>query len=362
MDRTRLEAYLARRLAEQVAITSLAQSFPGLSRETWLVGLRRGAPGRERADGVVVRVDAPGGPVVPVPLETEWRVYERLAARTAVPVPPPLWFDRAPEPTDGRPLFVRGLVEGSTLLPGLTDDTPEAARRRRAVAFEHAEKLALVHRVDWRAAGFDEFMDVPESAEDAPRRELQRWWVVWEDVRTNAFPLVTEALHWFEAHLPARAPRVCLCKGQNGIGEEIWRDDRIVALCDWELAHLGDPCHDLALSQGMLKLWDRDEILAHYEAAAGFRLPPENVAWYLVWNAFMSLLALNHGLRSFLDGRNRRLPRATLGFGKAKVYEHLLAAILDRDLYAAADLVLAGQPNPYHTRKVAGGRDASTVA
>src|SRR4029077_15832129 len=89
----------------------------------------------------------------------------------------------------------------------------------------------------------------------------------------------------------------------SDLGEEIWRDDRIVALCDWELANIGDPCQDLALSQGMLKLWDRDKLVAHYESVAGFSLPSGNIDYYIVWNAFKSMLSLNNGLNSFLDGR-----------------------------------------------------------
>jgi hypothetical protein len=96
-------------------------------------------------------------------------------------------------------------------------------------------------------------------------------------------------------------------------------------------------------------------VIAHYQQAAGFELPAENIAFYIVWNAFKSLLVLNNGLRSFLNGQNARLPRATLGFGKVKVYEHLLGSILDMDLEQAADFILKGQPNPYHSRKVAGG-------
>ena len=354
MDQKRLEVYLASKLAEPVRITSLTQAFPGLSRETWLVRLSRGSEKAGKDDGVVVRADTPGGPFVPVPLYFEWQVFDHLA-RTSIPVARPLWFDADPDVTDGRPLFVRELVEGNTLLPGLADDSDEAADRRRRVALEHADQLAAVHRLDWRAHGFDSFMEVPASAEDAPRMELMRWWTIWEEVRTAAFPVITEVLNWFEDHLPERAAAVCLCKGQNGIGEEIWRDDKIVALSDWELAHIGDPCHDLALSQGMLKLWDRDKLIAHYERVVGFSLPPGNLDFYIVWNAFKSMLILNNGLRFFLSGEYPRLARATLGYGKVKVYEHLLSKILDMDLAEAAAFIMQGQPNPYHNKKVAGG-------
>ena len=198
-------------------------------------------------------------------------------------------------------------------------------------------------------------MDVPESAEDAPRRELARWRRVWTEVRSAPFAIVSEALNWFEDHLPTRAATVSLCKGQNGIGEEIWRDDKIVALCDWELANIGDPCQDLALSQGMLKLHGREAIIAHYESVAEFRLPRANIDYYIVWNAFKSMLALNNGLRSFLSAQSRQLARVTLGYSKVKLYEHLLGDIIRMNVKEAADYVLRGQPSPYHHRKVAGG-------
>jgi len=354
VDAERLAPYLSDKLGEPVRITAMSRAFPGLSRETWLIRLAQGSQTASKEAGVVVRADSPGGPFVPIPLSFEWQVYVQLA-RTPVPVAKPLWFDASPQITEGRPLFVRELVEGATLLPGLSDDTPEAAERRRRIAFEHAEKLAALHCIDWRAYGFGSFMDVPESAEAAARRELAHWRSVWRQVRTAPFPVVTEALHWFEEHLPRHAAHVSLCKGQNGIGEEIWRDDKIVAFSDWALANIGDPCQDLALSQGMLKLWDRAEIIAHYERAAGFRLPPENIAFYLVWNAFKSLLVLNNGLRGLLSGQQLALARATLGYGKVKVYEHLLGAILDMDLEQAAEFIVQGQPNPYHNKRVAGG-------
>ena len=76
MDRSRLEAYLATRLGEPVRVATVAQAFPGLSRETWLVTLSRGTGSAASEWGVVIRVDAPGGPFVPVLLSYEWQVYE----------------------------------------------------------------------------------------------------------------------------------------------------------------------------------------------------------------------------------------------------------------------------------------------
>src|SRR5258705_8472879 len=190
MDRGRLERYLSGRLGDEVRIPSLSQAFPGLSRETWLVRLDRGRAGAAIEQGLVVRADSAGGPFPPVSLEYEYQVYAHLA-RTEIPVARPLWFDASPEPSDGRALFVREMVEGSTLLPGLGDDTDAAALRRKRVGIEHMENLARLHRLDRRTPGFASFMQGPDAAQDAPRRELMQWWRVWERVRTAPLPVVT---------------------------------------------------------------------------------------------------------------------------------------------------------------------------
>jgi aminoglycoside phosphotransferase (APT) family kinase protein len=354
MNENALAAYLGSRFGEPVAVKALKQAFPGMSRETWLVETLRGKAGAERPENLVVRVDPPGGSIVPVTLEFEWGVYERLN-RTEIPVARALWFDAQPELTQGRPLFVRTMVDGVTYPPGLQANTPEGAERRKRVVLEYVEKMALVHRLDWKHYGFDQIMEAPTSLEEAIRAELRRWWKVWDAVKTEPFPIITEVLYWFEEHLPPRAAAVTLCKGQTGIGEEIWRDDKLVAFSDWELAHIGDPFQDLAQGQGMLNMWDRKKILAHYERCVGFSVPEENIAYYSVWQMFIALLMLNAGLRAFLNGSNDRLARATLGMGKVKVYEHMLGSILDMDVEEAADLCLNRQPNPYHDRKVSGG-------
>ena len=346
MDAGRLESYLRTKMGE-VRIARLMRSFPGLSRETWLVWFEGG-------DGVVVRAEPPGGGIVPTPFAFEWRVYEALGP-TVVPVAEPLWYDADPEPTDGRPLFVRRLVEGDTYLPGLHDDTAEAAARRRAVAHEHAGKLALLHTLDWRAAGFGAFVPAPASAADAVRHEVETWSAIWHEVKSEPFPAVTEALGWLEARLPKAGAALSLCKGNNGIGEEIWRDDKIVAFSDWELTSIGDPCYDWAMSQGMMDLWHRDRILAYYESLTGFSLPAENFTFYRVWDIFKSMCALNAGLRAFLSGENRSLARATLGFGKSRLFEHLLGQIVEMDtMDEAAAFVLQWRKNPYHDPRISG--------
>lgn len=334
MDPRVVSAYLSERLGEPTDVRSLRQTFPGQSRETWLV--------RTAARGLVLRLDPPGGGVVPFPLRREWEIYVRLAP-SPIPVGEPLWFDDGCELSDGRPLFVRELVEGDTDVPGLNDPGPEGAALRERVAKEHAEKLAALHTLDWKRYGFDEVLDAPASTAEAGRFELETWRTIWDEVRTSPFPAITRALYWLEDRLPKGAARVSLLKGNNGLGEEIWRDATIVALSDWELASLGDPVQDWAFSQGMLRLWDEEKTLRHYEQAAGFEIARESLAFWRVWTVFKALCCVHAGLRGFLDGRDPRVALPAMGMGGAKVGEHVLAMLTQMELEPAAQMLASMQ-------------------
>jgi len=108
LDAGFLERYLPGRLeCEAVAVTEVVKFPRGSSRETWFVAcdaLRGGAREHHR---LVIRRDFPGGSVCPMPLRTEFDVYDRLK-RSPVPVAEVLWFeDDADALEGGRPLYVR---------------------------------------------------------------------------------------------------------------------------------------------------------------------------------------------------------------------------------------------------------------
>lgn len=348
IDLDSLQAYFAARLGSDVQVTRFKRTFPGISRETFLVWTDEG--GAE--GGYVFRTDALGGPICPVPLEYEYRIIAGLWP-TAVPVAEPLWFDGACDLVEGRPAMVRRMVDGSNDIPGLYDEGADAAARRQRVALEHAEKLAMLHTLDLDACGFSAFVEMPASASDCARTDFDRWMRIFREVRTDPFPLVTEAAFWLEEHLPQTAPRVSLCKGNNGMGEEIWKDDRIVALSDWELAFAGDPAQDWALSQGMLTLGDAETTLRHYEDVAGFAIDRASLDFYRVWEVWKAVPTLNNGLRPFLSGENPRVPRLNLGFGRVKLFEHLLGMMIGKPIDEAARIVAEWRKSPYRPENAA---------
>src|SRR5271154_5816038 len=98
-----LPDYLGRELGAPVKIIECKQSFPGASRETWLI--RAEVAGR--AEGFALRIDPPfHAMAVPFSLKREYEVYARLYG-TEVPVAEPLWYAENVAFGQGRPHMVR---------------------------------------------------------------------------------------------------------------------------------------------------------------------------------------------------------------------------------------------------------------
>ncbi len=89
-------------------------------------------------------------------------------------------------------------------------------------------------------------------------------------------------------------------------------DDQIVALLDWELAHLGDCHEDLGWVTQPLRTrehfvsghWERAQLLAHYETVTGRQVDHDAVAWWNVMSCYKTAVMQASGLRSFVEGRS----------------------------------------------------------
>jgi aminoglycoside phosphotransferase (APT) family kinase protein len=119
---------------------------------------------------------------------------------------------------------------------------------------------------------------------------------------TEPSPILAEAVASLRERDPRDTEQIVLCKGTNGLGEEVWADGRIVALSDWELAAIGDPAYDFAQCQQMIpdivrdgrRVWGLQEALDHYASLTGVRVRPESVRFYQELAAVMQLGYTQH--------------------------------------------------------------------
>lgn len=283
-----LSAYLASRLERPVEVTQFEKFTRGTSRQTWFAAWRDSLG--ETAE-VVLRTDHPAGAGDPTSLDQEFAVYERLG-KTDIPHARALWFesDTANAP---RPFYLREKVAGSWQVPLYTQQDAAGADARLAAAQEHMRALARVHDADWQTAGFGELLGSPADAGDAAAHYIRLQLDRLEQFGGEPQPLLREVAEFLLANAPP-ANRVSLCKGTNGLGEEVFREGRIVAMSDWEEVIVGDPASDLAMVQGFTEpillggetVWDLERALDFYNAQARAPVSLANVRYYQLARLF----------------------------------------------------------------------------
>jgi aminoglycoside phosphotransferase (APT) family kinase protein len=283
-----LSGYLAERLGGLVDVTEFEKFTRGTSRQTWFASWR--GPDGASVEAVL-RADHPAGAGDPTSIDQEYAVYERLGG-TDIPHAPVFWFenraDKAP-----RPFYMRQRIDGSWQVPGYSRADAAGADARLAAAQEHMRALARVHDADWRAAGLDELLGAPVGLDDAVPHYVRLQLGRLEQFGGEPQPLLREVAQFLLANAPP-AGRISLCKGTNGLGEEVFRDGRIVAMSDWEEAIIGDPASDLAMVQGFTEpiqrdgesVWDIETALAYYNRHAAVPVSLGNVRFYQLARMF----------------------------------------------------------------------------
>ena len=233
--RDKLAAYLSSRLssAQRVEVVNVRGMPAGASNDTVSFDARVFCEGRAIDVPLVLRPERPDGILAPYDVARQFRVMRALAA-TDVPVPAVAWHEPDPEAI-GAPFFIMQRLIGETLplfWYGHSERLPAAA-----------EALAVIHSVDWRAAGLDFLL--PEGGAATPLDgELAAWRARAERLRISRAPLLISLGEWLRANEPADA-RIALLHGDPNPGNYLFRGDRVVAVLDWEVAALGDPRSDL---------------------------------------------------------------------------------------------------------------------
>jgi len=290
-----LEAWLADELGEPVRVDALERAPGGASKENFFFSLE--LRGERRA--LLLRLD-PGESIVETHRLREFQVLR--AVEGAAPVPRVLAVDPDGKRLE-RPSLVMERVSGrpQPLAGSRTSGVGIAfePELRATLADDFLAALVGIHAVDWGARELSAF-DVPRAG----TREAAGWGLAWwervyaEDA-VEEQPVIVLAAEWLRAHLPS-AERIAIVHGDYRSGNFLYDDSgRIRAILDWELAHLGDPHEDLGwvtnelfavretsgdrLACGLL---GREEMLARYERAAGWRIDRERLRFYEIFNNY----------------------------------------------------------------------------
>jgi aminoglycoside phosphotransferase (APT) family kinase protein len=241
----------------------------GQSREAWTIDLDTDRGPSELFLRREVGYGPMSGSVYTIGREAQ--IYRALEA-TAVPVAKVV----AIHPDGCEVLLER--VTGESYFPGI-----KSPAEREELADEFAEILAGLHRLD--PAGLNlPAMVWPKTPEEHATLELD----IWEHLhRTKGTvdPLASLGFRWLRANTPARVQKTVVVQGDTGPGNFMFRDGHIVAVTDWELAHLGDPMEDLGWVATRSLLQSFDDLPAwfeNYEQRSGIAVDISSLRYWTI--------------------------------------------------------------------------------
>ena len=213
-----------------------------------------GADGRR----LFLRADAD----VPGPHEcyTLWREAEIYAALASAGLPVPPILAVHPE----RPAVLMGYADGTARFGGIDPDA------QRAILDDLVAALVAMHALDVTTLELPSLLPTRGVAEHVVG-ELD----IWEgrlDQSGRAEPFLRACFAWLRANNPMVDGPPSLVQGDTGPGNFLHDGQRLTALLDFELAHLGDPMEDLAwigTRNAQDPVPDFDALLRAYESAGG---------------------------------------------------------------------------------------------
>jgi aminoglycoside phosphotransferase (APT) family kinase protein len=290
-------------------VEHVVQLAGGASKEAWAV---------DTAAGERLLVRRAGGGVIhrqTLTLRDEFTVL--VAAREAgVRVPEPIAYLGEVE---GREAFAMARVEGETIGRRIVRDPPSG------LGLELAEELARIHAI---------------AAERLPFLPAGLLWdTLYADLDAVAepHPAIEYGLAWCRERLPLERPRV-VSHGDFRLGNIAVGPDGLVAVLDWEFAHLSDPAEDLAWP--FVRAWrfgaddrrlggvdDVEPYLERYAELTGHEIPLDELyAWEVLGNCKWAIGALGQ-TRRHLSGEGRDVEYAILGRLAAEMEYELLDLI-----------------------------------
>ena len=230
----RLAAVLIRRIDGCRGLLSCERLSGGASQETYGIVIRTDTGERKlamrRAPGAKASRDAsyPG-------LATEAML---MRAARAVGVPEPEILGVLTPEDDLGDGFIMEWLEGETLGARIVRDASFGTIRPK-LAEQCGEILARIHAIDLDASGL-----ASRLCRLTPEQCVRQIWQRYQVLGTPQ-PMIDYAARWLLEHLPTRfEPTLVHNDFRNG-NIMVSPTDGVVAVLDWEIAHIGDPMRDL---------------------------------------------------------------------------------------------------------------------
>ncbi|NRR31851.1 phosphotransferase [Oxalobacteraceae bacterium] len=215
----------------------------------------------------------------------------------------------------GRAFYVMEFVDGRVLwdqaLPGMSPD------ERRAIYNEQNRVMALLHTIDYKAIGLEDF----GKPGNYFARQIERWSKQYVAAQTETIEAMDQLIAWLPANIPP-GEDTSIVHGDYRLDNMLFHptEPRILAVLDWELSTLGHPFADFSyhcmgwhiepgsfrgiggLDLAALGIPSQQEYIALYAERTGKTIRLEDFNFYLAFNMFRLASIMQGIMKRYVDG------------------------------------------------------------
>ncbi len=324
-----LSAYLGRLWGKPVAIEKMARIPGGASRETY----RFEAVSGEDRTPLILRRDPPGSLI-----ETDRRIeFEAIRSfhDLGIPAPNPIAIEEDGAELE-RPFFIMTKIDGGTAASPFTPGV--YAGHEAAIAEQFFGIMGRIAGADPMVLPIGKVADTV-ALDQAWKRELDYWAGVIDADEQHPQPIVRAAIRKLYANPPPPARKLSVVHGDYRSGNFLHDGKgKIIAILDWEMAHLGDPLEDFGW--GTDPLWNhgdasrvsgmvpRDEAIAIWEKASGLSMDPVALRWWDLFASVKGQAIWTSSAKEYADGGFKEPILGFSGWITARRHDEIIAARL----------------------------------
>ena len=238
-----------------------------------------------------------------------------MQSALAVGVPEPEVYyvlQREDELGDG---FLMEWLDGEALGARIVR-SPEFEAIRPKLAYECGKVLAKIHSIDLDATGLRaRLWEIP------PAEFVEQTWERYRLLDTPQ-PMIDYVARWLMENLPEQH-ETALVHNDFRNGNFMLSPDGIVAVLDWEVAHVGDPMRDLGwmctnswrfgASDPVGGFGQYEDMFKGYEHESGKTVDPEHVKFWEVFGSFWWSVGCLGMAEHYRSGPDKTVERPAIG-------------------------------------------------
>ena len=266
---------------DEIRIENIRRFHGGASRETYAIDVLANGS----MEALILRCD-PRDSLIDTPRALEFAAYQSFEG-SSVPVPRAISLCEDAS-LIGSPFFVMERIDGGEAASPFVADA--YGDHRDTIGRQFFDLLGTINGADALSSPLARLVETP-TADQCWRRELDYW---TDQIEKNALqpePILMAALRWLRRNPPPPAQRLTIVHGDYRNGNVLHDGaGRIIAVLDWEMAHIGDPLEDLAWALDPLwnlqeptraaGLIDRAHAISLWEAASGLSFDAAAFKWW----------------------------------------------------------------------------------